>query len=505
MSSSSHKRGRKFLWILGALLTFVALIAVGHFAWSRYERRQLLADIRQLQQAGEPILPEDFNASSGEIAGNPVPEWRAAAAAVNTTLVRDWLDPMRRAEVQLPLTPREAAALAKVVQGNQPVLLHTRAAAGMTGKPDWQLHFPSPAYGLLLPDLGQQRTVAEILCAAALEAHQRGDDAAAVEFVCQLLALQRAVFCQPVMVGHLVALGIGSLDDDTIQQIAPDLRIGTFSDSASRPARPDQIRLLIHELLDETAQRDGQKYALRTQRMCQVDAATEVAEGKISLAAVTQFRPGGAPTNGVGGYFLSPLLYADGRIVLRQTTKAIDAALAPDWPSSQVKLQSLIDHSRLNGSQHFLASMLLPSFDRMIQQDFRLMADHRLCAIQLAARWYAIDHDGRQPPSLDDLAPRYLATIPLDPMTQGSRLHYRPGPDPIIYSAGTNGIDDGGSEQPIDPSRSTDNRWERKDVVTHLLRQPRTDNVDETDASIFPDDATPPAQGQPATAPATSG
>jgi hypothetical protein len=70
-------------------------------------------------------------------------------------------------------------------------------------------------------------------------------------------------------------------------------------------------------------------------------------------------------------------------------------------------------------------------------------------AIALAA--YQCDN-GRYGEKLDDLAPKYLASVPEDLFT-GKPLVYRPlGNGYVLYSVGVNGKDEGGRSAGDDPS-----------------------------------------------------
>jgi len=63
------------------LLIGVGLLVLGHLLWKNVERRRFLAAVQRLQQAGEPVLMDDFSHAAANDPNNPVPEWRAAAAA----------------------------------------------------------------------------------------------------------------------------------------------------------------------------------------------------------------------------------------------------------------------------------------------------------------------------------------------------------------------------------------------------------------------------------------
>jgi len=68
----------------------------------------------------------------------------------------------------------------------------------------------------------------------------------------------------------------------------------------------------------------------------------------------------------------------------------------------------------------------------------------RATAAALAAERYRLEH-GTWPTSWEQLMPKYLATVPIDPFTS-KPLFLKVLPDGlVIYSVGSNGIDDGGS------------------------------------------------------------
>lgn len=483
-------KGRVTLGI--ALLLIVGLI-LAHVFWTNYERNRLLAAIQRYRDAGEPVLPEDFAPSVGDEPGDPVPEWRAAAAAVHE-LDRD---SMGRADwISVPLTPEEDQRLRQVLEPNQSALAHARAASELHGRADWKIRMVSPSINVLLPDLNKQRELAQMLRRAALDAHFRHDDAEAVERIRQIVAQSHAMQMHPSLVAHLVAIGIEALACDTAKTIGSELQIGGASGAAGHPATPEQVRILIAELLDDRPLREGQVLAYRTERMFEVDTVMQVATSKLSIGGPNVFTTAGNPAREALGYLLAPRFYADGRLMLERTTEVLKAAQAPDWPDSQARLNALPSLEDKRGMGHVMLSVLMPAFNRAIMQDFRCFAEKRMTALLLACRWYGVDHGGDFPQSLDELVPAYLPAVPSDPFTSGSALRYRSGADPVVYSVGENGQDDGGSEQPTNP-HVKDNHWEELDVVTHLKLQPHA-------APPFdPQDSAPPPTTAPSTAPTT--
>ena len=396
------------------LLLLVAVF-VGHRIWSGHQRRLLIADVQRYQQAGEPVLPEDFNRPDSSDAQNPVPQWRAAAGA---------LDPETAggADVQFPLTAQQAAEARKAVEANHAALIHAADASRMQGQADWQAHFSGPASRQPLPELNMLRGLANVLCSAAADAHQRGDDAESVERLRQLLAQQRAVYRQPGLTGYMTALAIGQAATDMIDRVAPHLRIGAGQNAAGQPTSPAQVKALIDELLDDKPQLDGVTYAYRCDRMMDLEMALQAGSGDADVPGSSRGSPGASK---LVAYVFSSFTYSDGRFALDYTTRAMNAAQSPDLPACQERLKRLPDISVLTGRRHFLISALqLPRYAAVATVGYRVMLARRRAAIALAIRWYATDHEGRSS-SILELVPAYLPAVPADPMT-GTPLSAQP-------------------------------------------------------------------------------
>ena len=69
----------------------------------------------------------------------------------------------------------------------------------------------SPLLGKMLTSLHEPRTLSNLLTDAALRAHVRGNDAAALEFIWDTRHISYTVEHQPSIVGHLVAIGIEAM------------------------------------------------------------------------------------------------------------------------------------------------------------------------------------------------------------------------------------------------------------------------------------------------------
>src|SRR5436305_359242 len=105
----------------GLTLVVFILLAAPSLSRAADEQKQLDQLTRELQQKGEPALPEDFSSKPVPEGEDAVPELLQAVklASINTKAWKDWdaID-----EMHVPPTEREAAIYAAIVAENGPAL-----------------------------------------------------------------------------------------------------------------------------------------------------------------------------------------------------------------------------------------------------------------------------------------------------------------------------------------------------------------------------------------------
>ncbi len=78
----------------------------------------------------------------------------------------------------------------------------------------------------------------------------------------------------------------------------------------------------------------------------------------------------------------------------------------------------------------------------------RSRAWSRLLATMLALRAFKVEH-GNYPATLNELTPKYLSRVPMDPFADNQSLRYKAtGIEYSLYSVGYDGVDDGGKALP---------------------------------------------------------
>lgn len=430
-------------WIVTVVVTIALLPALV----AASPKQELEEQVAAYKKAGQPIEPVDFVVKGVDETQNAASDLSGAARWIDDKAAV-WVEAFEQPEdPTIPFTPAEAGALRAVVTMNKTAFERIDAARGKTGM-DWKLKIESPVMGVLLPELNKQRMLGKLTSQRALLEHQEGNDAEAVESVRRTLFVARSTGRMPFLVSGLVSQGIAREAATAAGKIAPDLKIG----DAGGAVKPDQLRQLIAELLDDGAEKESLRLALLAERMSQLDTANVVADGK--QAEIVKLMGGGKDAPDLSK--VTPdMALTDALIMMRYTTMVLEATEpSASWPVAKGKLPPLPAEMKQR-EQHLLLATLLPSVESVIRRNYATIASQRLAAVALAIRWYAVDHDGKRPAKLDDLVPKYLPKLPLDPMAPAEQaMFYLPNAKrPVIYSVGDNGQNDLGTERVIAPAK----------------------------------------------------
>jgi hypothetical protein len=460
--------------VLKFYLILMLLLAAAHWGAGRYAQSRLDAALEAYRRAGEPIDPADFAQAMPPEDQNAAIDWIAADRLVDSR-ADAWrpFNRLRDGDV-LPLDDAEMDAIAAIVRASRDALRRVDAA---TTKPltVWP-HTGDPAAWIgpvVAPVPRPSGDLINLLHAAALRAHQLGDDREALRCVRRLLLLARAVDQDPTFPSHLAANWADRRACDLIFQIVP-----RWSPGSAAHAGVDQLRPLIAILLDDDARRDALVRAMKGERMLSALLARAFADGRNHLYRgypITRWQ------DKAMAYLYRPATLNDAPLALRQADAVIAAARAcADWPALRSMAPWESPEYDAHPNLHPVVRSLTPWYERSFRARFNTMTDRHLAATLLALHLYAADHGGRAAADLDDLVPEYLPALPTDPMAPAGRtLGYRTGAaGPILYSVGDDATDNDGSEEPTNPRDGliTDpsyRRWRAKDAVVHLTPQPR--------------------------------
>src|SRR5439155_8470714 len=222
----------------------------------------------------------------------------------------------------------------------------------------------------------------------------------------------------------------------------PDLKIGDETGAAT----PQQVKEVIAALLDDGPPAAGMREGLLAERMSLLDTARCLLNGKLKPDGLLTSVGRKSETMPVGMFVRAA---ANDGVLLMQHSDAVIHAFesSPDWPTYKQRDPGRPGELDANPGQHPLAMIMFSPLDRAIETHFRGATDRRLAAVVLAGRAYAAAHGGKMPEKLDSLVSDYLPSVPDDPMAVAQPIKYLPDLDrPIVYSVGTNGSDDAGTE-----------------------------------------------------------
>ena len=456
----------RYRWLrrgVAALLIGIAALATLRLATGCYADRRLAEAERAVGATGAPFDAADLRRPDVPPADDAVPLLRRAAASV--TLTRD-----QEREVGGSVSLRDTAdpaVLDAVLRANGPALADARLARSKSGA-DWPIVYQRPLLKTRMPDLGPQRDLARLLRSAAVAEADRGDSAAAVERVLDLLGQARAVAAMPFAVSQGVRAGIEVDAAVAVGTFAATLEIGDPPAPIAdrRPASRERVRALVARLLDESHAREAARRGIWGERAMMLDSVLDLGQNAPLLAP--------------------PIAIGAARLATR-FEPLVRAFAAPDLPTARAVLPAPAPARRKAGGEtDDLAERIgnvAIAYGWSLGREFRASAARRVAAAALATRCYAADHGGELPVRLGDLVPGYLPSVPLDPLRgDGGPLGYSPGPvNPRVWSVGLDGNDDGGpfhtyAPRPSDPS----------DEVIFLSTSPVPQQVDRSDKIVMP-------------------
>jgi hypothetical protein len=458
----------RFRWLKrGAILL---LLTIGSLAllrgwWGHVATERTREMVDAAHARGEPILPEDFNPA-------PVPDGQNAALTLSlaaSSIYRDaQFDSFDNSFTGDLLSKADMSEVGRIVALNQKAFDGCRRARSQHGA-DWKIQIVHPMLNTLLPNLSPQRQLASMEKYAVLYDHAKHNDRESVERLRDILHQARALDAGPAaLVTHLVSGGIDAIATDIIENLTPALQIANPKEQkVGDPATPRQIRDLISDLLNEDQYRRAVIHAWQGERMFALDFSQFIADGNtVSWLTIP---------HGKAIWLIGPAFRLDGLRVTAADSQAACAAALPDWPSAQAHLaaNSRGETSDIENVSRVFSTFFVPAGTRAVQQHFRILVERRAAAIELALHLYRVEHDGKLPPTLQELVPEYLPYVPADPMARADKpMRYLPmASPPVIYSVGENGIDDGGTRL---PSSIYGYRWKQPDAVFQLEPTPTT-------------------------------
>lgn len=250
--------------------------------------------------------------------------------------------------------------------------------------------------GVGLKNLNELRTLANSLADEARYMHVQGNDAESMECLADLAFLAWAQGKRPMLINHLVSVGIHALHAYATEAVATTLN----GPGTRQPAATEAVHAAIAQLLGDQPRQimkqglmDERIYVLNADQPAQQRDKVAVLRALTDLIASIDEPPGG-----------------------RRVDRAVDPAVRDAIAAHGHRLK-VVD---------------------------RLTFDRRVAAIGLAMALYRQDHGGQWPGTLEALVPKYLPAAPVDPYSpSGKPLRYErlaEGKRPMVRSVGPDGV-----------------------------------------------------------------
>ena len=415
--------------LVAITLAYIALlvILVG-LAWHLRVMRQLERELERLRKAGEPTRWEDI--------APPIPKHLDG-----TPLLLKAIEQLHAAQQKIPPNIWETYN-AQVLESARPALKTLRQALAF---PHWRLVDPKQVAEFETPDEEYKalREFARLLSAEALQRKRKGDVDGALESCQTILKLCRHMDDEPYLFAFLVQKTIFSIGVVTLWE-------GVLSDA---DASATAYRAVLAELRAWDIDRAFVR-ALKGERAFTNEMYEWLRRNPFSLWQTV------VGEKSVDLMFsLSPRnWFAENQLLMLQFHRQLISVAQKGVPYDRQQLRQLIAEFKrkcrkgwtvtlgkwkISWRHYDLAEVAINTYDSLFDRVTDTHALQRVTMTALALRLYRKEN-GRYPENLQQLVPKYLPSVPIDPY-DGKPLRYRKLQKGFkVWSVGGNRKDDGG-------------------------------------------------------------
>lgn len=414
----------------GGLIVLFALLFTG--AWVASHRR-LTAELAKIRAAGEPASAEEIEAfyHLASAKQDTTQLWLSATARLDT--------PEFRADaMSLPFVGEGSDAIPvpdepwlqldeaeKFLMRYQTALDEMHQAARAGGRARFPTRF-SEGITMLIPHVDRLRTAARVLALESAVYLHRGRPSEAAESVLAMFAAGRSLEQEPILVSQIVRMAIdgmarsrsawllsaGALDDHQLARFDAELAASDYQASAH------------HGLIGERC--------LGIQAFANPATLEPAAAQLAKIAALTRA--------------------SDETLYLQVMAQMIDSA----GNSGPTRTQAV---ARIDAELKYLAGqtgaklrfpitlLMVPALTSFSETVNRNEAHRDATRAAVAIERFRLGQ-GRLPMTLDELMPEYLEPLPTDPYNSASLRYLLNSGEYVVYSVGSNLVDDGGSSEP---------------------------------------------------------
>lgn len=435
-------------------LAVILLLAAGFLTFREISSRRVEKQLAAIRAAGLPTSPEELNYWQKKVpdANNQALAFLDAADVIVNPA--KGADPNAKSLGSLNagqnLSTNMQAAIDAYLADNRQALQAAHEAAKLT-----ESHYPvnfSRGLATLVPHLAKVKNLTQLLRVEAIDHSRRGNTNEALQALATGFALASSLEKEPMLISDLVRIANVSLVLSALERVLSEHQLS------------DEQLAFLNQKVIETERIGTEAF----HRALAGERALAASAFQLSFAQIEMLGSNDQPYDGNGGneigrnigfqlYRISGLRQLDLSFYLKMMGGLVNNAKLefPDRLRELGKIESEMESSFAGGRHRFaiVSRMLLPALSGAARKEAILAARLRYARVALAVERYRLDHQGALPDTLEQLSPKYLNTLPVDPF-DGAVVLYERSPG-VGYRVTSDGANAGPSHQSKKPEELT--------------------------------------------------
>jgi hypothetical protein len=310
------------------------------------------------------------------------------------------------------LSPEMEEAITDFLAANQPALALLEKATQLPAS-RYPIDLSLGAY-TLLPHLAQVKGLAQLLRVDIVQQSHLGKTNEAVRSLNTAFALAASLKDEPLLISDLVRIACVAITLNALDRVLSEHQLDA-----------EQLALLSAKLAEtEAAGRIALYRALVGERAASLSVfKMSFAEldslGAVSSASSEDFGRETLRAVGYQAYRASGLRERDLSLYLETMDEYVKGCKS-EFPGALQEFEKAVAaqserFSRGFAQFAFYSRMLIPALEKAALKEANLTARLRTVEVALAVEHFRLDRDGSLPQSLEQLAPKYLSRVPVDP------------------------------------------------------------------------------------------
>jgi hypothetical protein len=420
---------------------FAVLVVVAFAIWraglaSANERR-----FKAIQAAGEPSNSRELNAwyEAVDPAENAALVWLDGISKLDPPLEKNKPRPWDR--ITLPTRGKrlDAAQLKEaeplLAQNKEALALFRKAAA--LKKSRYPVDLNQSIYADL-SHLTPLKAAGQFLRLESLVHASSNRSGEAAESILAILGAGRSLAQEPVLISQLVRAALCSIaviSTERALNLVPftETQLASLQAGFAEMETPDiAYRALIGERANSATIMNSPN---------QITPPVHESEGQENMQGMHDVVS--SPVTRLTGFFQRDLGF-----FLDAMATNIAFSKLPDPEKFKTRTNADAMDLRARRGYYILSSLLLPALSKTFERDADHRARARVAQTAMAVERYRLANQGKLPPKLNALVPKFLSAELVDPFDGETVRYVTKAAGYVVYSVGPDGTDDEGTERP---------------------------------------------------------